>query len=245
MNCITIGDVHGRNAWKEFIYLDNNMNNCLIGKTIDKLIFVGDYVDSWDCSNLEILSNLKEIIDLKKKYPDNVILLWGNHDVAYLNFDSKISGFRYEMAPDLNQIFRENINLFQLAYQYKNTIWTHAGIHRGWWKYYVEPIIDGSNKTRYYPFIDHQGNIADILNLMFEFNEPILYMISTHRGGSSKVGGPLWADKNEIYKKPLFGYHQIVGHTSINKPKTYDFQNNTKVTFCDCLEYGLYYKCNL
>jgi hypothetical protein len=59
-------------------------------------------------------------------------------------------------------------------------------------------------------------------------------MIGHHRGGHDDVGGPLWADKIETYTKPLNGYHQIVGHTPVPYPKTYDFFDLTKVTYCDC-----------
>lgn len=239
MRFLTIGDVHGRNKWQKAVYRFDDKGNvidCLLGKEIDKVIFVGDYVDSWDLSNMDILSNLVAIINLKKDYPDNVELLWGNHDVAYLNMDGGISGFRSAMAPDLNRIFNENRELFNLAYQYKNTIWTHAGIHKGWWSYYALPVIEGKKVVRWSEFLDDCKNIADYLNVMFNFNFEDIYMVSHHRGGYNKVGGPLWADKIEIYSKPLSGYHQVVGHTPVNYPKTYDFYDLTKVTFADCMD---------
>ena len=50
----------------------------------DRFIFMGDYVDSPDIDNLSMKKNLMDIIGLKKKYPDKVVLLWGNHDIHYL-----------------------------------------------------------------------------------------------------------------------------------------------------------------
>ena len=70
---------------------------------------------------------------------------------------------------------------------------------------------------------------------MFEFNYDPIFAVSHHRGGKSKEGGPLWADKVELYTKPLKGFHQVVGHTKVPNIKTYDFKENTKVTFVDCL----------
>lgn len=234
MRFVTIGDVHGRDNWKKAVYQNDK---CLLGNGIDKVIFIGDYVDSFDLSNSEIFTNLIEIIELKRKYPDNVVLLWGNHDVAYLNYDGRISGFRYEMAPDLNILFRENIELFSLAYQYQHVIWTHAGIHRGWWNQYVQPVISRKKETRFSEFLGEMKTIAGYLNLMFEFNYEPLFLISHYRGGSSQVGGPLWADKKEVYSKPLPGYHQVVGHTPVGEVKTYDFYDLTQLTFCDCKDF--------
>jgi len=238
MKIVTIGDVHGHDKWKNAVYRINEDTGeimyCNINFTINKVVFLGDYVDDWGLSNVEILHNLKEIIQLKKDYPDNVELLLGNHDVAYIMNDNGISGHRPEMGPDLYQLFHENRDLFKIAYQYKNTIWTHAGIHKGWYQYHVQPILNGTEETRFRDFLGDCKNIADLLNLMYEFKHPAIFMVSHHRGGHNKVGGPLWADKIETYTKPLAGYHQIVGHTPVPCPRTYDFYDLTKVTYCDC-----------
>lgn len=233
----TIGDVHGHKEWKNAVYLfdeQNNIKECLIGKGVDKVIFLGDYVDDWELKNEVIYNNLIEIINLKKKYPDNVILLWGNHDVAYLR-DEWVSGHRPEMKADLVEIFRKNLKLFQLAYQQDNIIWTHAGIHKGWWKYYAEPALEGKKETRFAPFVVLCENIADKLNLMMEFNYENIFMVGLCRGGIDKVGGPLWADKREIYDNPLPNFEQIVGHNPVKKPMKYEKNNRTSITFCDCL----------
>ena len=250
MKFLTIGDVHGLDKWKNAIYRINEDTGeemyCYLDNIIDKAIFVGDYVDAFDISNVIILHNLKEIIQLKKDYPDKVVLLMGNHDVAYLKHDHGISGHRPEMGPDLYQLFHENRDLFQLAYQYGSTIWTHAGIHEGWWMYYVQPILDGKTNTRFTPFLGECKNIADVLNLMYDFNYEPLYMCGHQRGGYDKQGGPLWAHKTEIYQKPLPGYHQVVGHNPVACPKTYDFHDLTKITFCDSLPVcDTFYKINL
>jgi predicted MPP superfamily phosphohydrolase len=238
MRIVTIPDVHGHDRWKNAVYRINEDTDeimyCRLGMTIDRVVFLGDYVDARGRTNNQILNNLLEIIQLKKDYPDNVILLWGNHDTAYVR-NENISGFRPDMYHDLNELFRENRNLFQLAYQEGHNIWTHAGIHRGWWQYFVQPVLDEKTNTRFTPYLKDCKNIADILNLMFEFNYDPIFMVSHLRGGHDKVGGPLWADKQEIYTKPLAGYHQIVGHNAVNRVITYDFHDLTKLTFCDCL----------
>jgi len=245
MRIVTIGDVHGRDNWLNAVYkLDDKgvPTECLIGKELDMVIFLGDYVDSFDKKDAEVLSNLNNIIQLKKDYPDNVILLLGNHDLAYICQNYLISGFRFSMMHDLFALFQVNKKLFQIAFQIKNTIWTHAGIHKGWWNLYVKPYITGKKEDRFSNKLINCKNQADYLNLMYAFNYEPLYMISYYRGGTSKVGGPVWADRREVYTKPLEGLYQVVGHTPVNEVKTYNFPKiNVTLTFCDCLEHDKFY----
>jgi len=147
----------------------------------------------------------------------------------------------------LNELFTTNQNLFQYAFQVKNYLWTHAGVHRGWYQFNIEQqkyIIRDGHKLEWLE-LEKDGNVADILNFCFEAKHQPLFDCGFYRGGRAKVGGPLWADKIEVYKKPLDGYHQIVGHTRIKEIKHYNqyANKNTTVTFLDCMhiEYDNYY----
>ena len=72
MKTLTVGDLHGKDVWKEIDTI-----------RYDKIIFVGDYVDCFTTSNVEIKHNLEQIIRYKKDNMDKVVLLLGNHDVQY------------------------------------------------------------------------------------------------------------------------------------------------------------------
>lgn len=223
---LSIGDVHGFDTWKKFGDIQNLLDNPKLKVyDYDYYVFVGDYVDSFTKTNMEILDNLKEIIKLKKNHKDRVILLWGNHDIQYLTSyrEHGCSGYRPEAYFDLHELFRKNRNLFQLAFQIDNYIWTHAGIHRGWYEY---------------EFPYKSKNIADDLNKAFEENNKSIFNVGYMRGGRNDVGGPLWADMQETSKKPLKGYHQIVGHTRINELKRVIKDDNTSVTYIDYIEDG-------
>ncbi|MCK9476576.1 MAG: metallophosphoesterase [Candidatus Muirbacterium halophilum] len=247
LRVITVGDVHGFDTWKvplNYFRPDEEETNLHL---YDYIVFVGDYVDEWDMNDAQIYKNLVEIIELKKKYPEKVILLLGNHDIHYIYKDgNKCTGFRESMYMQLNQLFTENQKLFQLAFQYKNYLWTHAGLHKGWWKFQVEDqkfVIRDGEKLEWLE-IDKTGNVADILNFCYEARHQPIFDCGWARGGRQKVGGPLWADKNETYKKPLEGYHQIVGHTRIKEIKHYDnYKGDTSMTYVDCMhiEYNNYY----
>lgn len=239
MKILSIGDVHGRDSWKFAINYWDDLDNSI--NEYDKIVFVGDYVDSFDIDDLVMINNLLNIIELKKKYPEKIVLLWGNHDIQYLFGENKYlcSGFRKSIFITLHQIFTENRDLFQLAYQYKNYLWTHAGLHRGWYKQWIEDkkyIIRGGEVKDYLP-IDKTGNEADILNFCFEARHDAIFHVGWSRSGNQKVGGPLWADKNETYRKPVLGLHQIIGHSHVDSIKHYqNYQNSlTSTTYIDCM----------
>jgi hypothetical protein len=210
-----IGDIHGSKLWKVFIQ----------DTSVDHWIFLGDYVDSFNVDNMTIKSNLIDIIRFKKDDVDNVTLLLGNHDIQYIfNPNYICSGFRPEISFDLQQIFEEDRKLFQASYQVDNYLFTHAGVHKGFYKFEVEPHIE-----------EDDINLADTLNRMYEMNMKQLFNIGYLRGGPHSVGGIFWADKVRTSEKPLKGYHQVIGHTRIDKITTINKDETTSITYCDCL----------
>ncbi len=109
----------------------------------DLIIFLGDYVDSFVLDDKSIISNFREIIRLKKKYPKKVKLLIGNHETSYLFPAYRASGYRPSMAKIVVKLLTQNAGLFQLAYQLGNILWTHAGIHQGFYDLKIKSgIID-------------------------------------------------------------------------------------------------------
>ena len=213
MKTISIGDIHGRLDWK---VIDPNK--------YDKIIFVGDYTDSFTISDSQITNNLLDIIQFKKDNLDKVILLWGNHDLQYLfNYNGfGCTGYRPQMYKELNKIFNDNKNLFQMSYEYGNTIWTHAGIHERWFKYHFKYFIGDS--------------ISERLNNAFNIKYNALFNIGYVRGGYHSEGGPFWADITELKANSFRNMNQIVGHNRVEKiTKIYNY--NKEVVFIDTLEY--------
>lgn len=214
INTQVFGDIHCSDIWKKYIDL-----------SCDKIVFLGDYVDSYIYSNEQMINNLKDIIQFKLDNLDKVVLLYGNHEFNYLyphTNEFKCSGLRPEIQYDIYDILHPNKNLFQNAYQIEDVIFTHAGIQHNW---FVE---------RYKGDIDK--NIADQLNKPKDkWQEITLHDVGYLRGGMRcNVGGIFWCDRQEL-KKPLQGFKQIVGHTPVDKPKQHTTKN-AEVLFCDCLE---------
>lgn len=219
-NILAIGDIHGRSIWKDII------KHYINYERINKIVFVGDYVDSFDISADEQIKNLRDIINFKLQNKNSVELLIGNHDIQYYLPLTKLimvkcSGFQEEKYFDYHNIFRNYKELFNISYQFKNYIFTHAGIHRGWYNY------------RFKEFHLENETLSQSLNREFHLENDVLFDCGYKRGGSFKSGGPLWADKSETYSKPLTGYHQIIGHTITSNIKYYKKNSDTSVTYID------------
>jgi len=223
----SIGDIHGRDTWMNFTHgspanfaewkksIENNTEYTkdALYDTFDKIIFVGDYVDSFDVSNGDMTTNLENIILFKKTYPDKVVLLIGNHDLQYIVSDQRCSGYRPVMRQIFNDLFHQNRDLFQLAFSLKNTIWTHAGITEGWLDEFHQIISkpDGRFYEVYKEIED--ASIEEKLNTAWKHKLSALFTVDSESGGISKWAGPLWVRPNTLNAFALPSFFQIVGHT--------------------------------
>jgi predicted MPP superfamily phosphohydrolase len=214
MKILVISDIHGRKDWK-----NNDFDK------YDKIIFLGDYVDSFTISSEDILDNLNQIVELKKKNQDKIILLYGNHDLMYkFNGEDmyRCSGYRHEYALALKPIFNEK-DIFQAAYQYGNTLFTHAGLNRCFFKELQKFCKEIELKD---------NNYAWYLNEIFKYKPNLLSTVSHYRGGWHEHGGPFWADMREFSKYTIIeNLNQIVGHTPVKK-----IEKKLNMIFCDCFD---------
>lgn len=202
---IVISDIHGRTFWEKAIK----------GNEDEEIIFLGDYLDPYGYEGIsfnDAFSNFEKIIEFKKAHKDNVILLLGNHDCHYLEYISPCSRYDYINASKICKILKDNLDLFQLAYEKKingkNYIFSHAGILSGWVK--NNPLIfKGCNSSNIVSKINSLFSKGDI-DLMIGLED-----INTFRGGNSHYGSIIWADVREFLdeKKSFPNTYQIFGHT--------------------------------
>ena len=97
---VVIGDVHGLTTWKDVV--KNHQGS--------QFVFLGDYCDPYeDIEPDELIKNLRSIIQFKKRHPNDVILLLGNHDMHYLSEDF-VTCTRYDerIAPRIKRILTNN-----------------------------------------------------------------------------------------------------------------------------------------
>jgi hypothetical protein len=179
-----------------------------------------------------MLHNLEEIISLKTAFPKKVKLLLGNHENSYLFRQYRTTGYRYTIGEKVCALLKNNLSLFQVAWQHKNYLWTHAGIHS---EYYTQKMMPQVRKE--------DENIAATLERLYKEEYPPLFEIGPERGGwnDNSNGGIFWLDSSRLVKNPLRGYHQIVGHTPVETIEHYrpdENDPNTSVTLCDCIDRG-------
>ena len=197
MKTIFLGDTHGRSLWKDIIAKE----------TPDRVVFIGDYFDSFDIGSAEQQFNFKEIIAFKESAQYEVILLIGNHDYHYYPGGETYSGYQHGAAPAIKQLLEENKHHMQMCYQLDNILCSHAGIGHNW-------LVE---QEKY-----ESGSIADFVNDIWNY-KPIRFMFyGFDPYGDNKTQTPIWirpksllaGNKETFLKKD---YIQIAGHTQVNK----------------------------
>ena len=197
MKTIVLGDTHGRNIWKEIVFQEK----------ADRVIFIGDYFDSFNIGPAEQMFNFREIIDFKEKGECEVILLIGNHDFHYYPGGETYSGYKAGAAPAIRQILQENNHHIQMCYQLDNVLFTHAGIGHDWLVY--------QNKYE-------SGSIADFVNDIWKYQPNRFMFYGIDQYGNTKTQTPIWirpqaliaGNRDTFLKKE---YIQVVGHTQVRK----------------------------
>lgn len=229
---VIVPDVHSRDFWREPV-------KKALSDTDAKIVFLGDYVDpyprefcdysndeddkfiydhikSWEDLSNYTVKTLSDIIELKKEYPDRVILLLGNHDCGYL-IGSHICSCRHErpnVSRVIEKLFDENRDLFQLAHEDIindiHYIFSHAGINK---KFAWDCFFEEAN----------EDNVVTLFNqALKEDNYSILHynlgLYSFWRGARSRTYGSLiWADAREWMQgeEDAYGF-SVVGHTQLS-----------------------------
>lgn len=208
MKITVIGDIHGHNSWKKISEQESNS---------DKIIFLGDYFDSFSVSPDVQLSNFKEIVQFKNDYLDKVELLLGNHDGSYCLNNNKCSGYNKYTHSIIGSLLYDLVNdsIVKLCYKHDNFIFSHAGITKTWCRNNNIIINDKIDKS--------------INNLIFNNRDALLFQGSDFYG-DNVTQSLLWVRPKSLSLDNIDNYWQIVGHTH------YDFiKFNNNCVICDSL----------
>jgi len=120
MRLIAIGDIHGRDTWKQVLQ-ENEWDIC---------VFLGDYFDSFDIDADAQVKNFEEIIRLKMKGSKIVSTLMGNHDLHYLLEGERYSG--YQDNPKVHATLKRYGHHLVKACKFDELLFSHAGITKTW-----------------------------------------------------------------------------------------------------------------
>jgi len=205
MRTIVLGDIHGLNSWKSAIEKSQP----------SRVIFIGDYFDSFDISGVEQIDNFKQIIRYKEDNPQiEVVLLIGNHDHHYfpeIGYDGT-SGFQSKISPSITRVLDENRHHLQMAYSFENFLFTHAGVS----PVFMDEVF-GENKWSVETVASDVNEVWKYKPLAFSFN-------GFEASGDNTCQTPIWIrprslmSANKHHPKGLKkDYVQIVGHTSMKR----------------------------
>ena len=231
MKLVAIGDIHGRNIWKQIVAKEHDA---------DEFVFVGDYFDSFTVKGPDQINNFLDIIEFKKQSKVPVTLLIGNHDHHYYPGvdDSGTSGYQTLLAPSIKHVVGDNKQYLQAAYQVGEFVFTHAGLSSEW----LDDTIKDWN-------VD---NVVEKVNELFQYQPgKIAYRSYKQIGdqvygaqgyGNESFQGLIWirpsalmnANKKTLRKKII----QVVGHTPQDTIDIKGKSTGGRYYFIDTLEYG-------
>jgi predicted phosphodiesterase len=203
MKTVVIGDIHGRDCWKQIV----------IDEQPDRVIFIGDYFDSYDdYTAAEQMWNFEQIINFKlirESVQSEVIILVGNHDFHYMDGSEHYSGYQFGAAPGINDLLFNNMKHMQMAYEMGGFLFTHAGVSYDWYTYWMKMLhLEGDN-------------IADNINEMWKASSRPFRFAGFNPYGDSKESSPIWIRPKSLQKANRDTFRdqfiQVVGHTQQKK----------------------------
>lgn len=199
MKTIVLGDIHGRLDWFDIYQLEKP----------DLTIFLGDYVSTHeDISSDQQCSNLEDIMSFKESNSDQVIMLFGNHDLQHLGYYwAECSGldrgvYRWMSQRSVADRFEK---CTQAIYIQDNIIFSHAGVSKKWWEnqFMGEPTKENLLKLN-------------------EIEPCIMYAFTPERYsdycGTSITQPPVWIRPESLLRSHVEGWDQVVGHTRLERP---------------------------
>jgi predicted MPP superfamily phosphohydrolase len=216
---ICLGDIHGRDIWKHIVSKENP----------DRIIFIGDYFDSFDYNTEKQMNNFLDICAYKRTGGKEVIMLIGNHDFHYFPEigDTGTSGYQRGAAKSIEHIINENRDLLQIAYSFDNFLFTHAGVSNTFL----------FRATSLHP--NYEGlTISEILNELFKYKSWAFEFNGKNPYGDDITQSCIWIRPKSLMKDAKNikkEYIQIVGHTQQNQIDIKGKSTGGKYYFIDTL----------
>lgn len=248
MKIAVIGDIHSRSNWQK-IDLEQ----------YDRVVFMGDYFDpyTYNISYDARWDNFQKILELKKKDPFKVILLFGNHDFHYLpSIQEKYSRYDNVMALDpkfrvgetFEKLLHDGVLLLGYAMQGTNLFFSHATISVPWYNTHI--LGKSRSEREEAPVLA----IPDLEEARLEL-EAAMHTIPIESYGFTDASwdvygydpsnGPLWWRCMDQYgtglqeENILRGIFQVNGHTQVRDLWVVE-RNGIQVALVDILEQDKY-----
>lgn len=179
MKTLFVGDTHG---CREVI------QHALNSPYPDRVVFMGDYLDSFNRSVEEQVNTLHLVLNVCEDNPGKYIGLLGNHELSYLDREMRASGFNTETHYHVIHLEDRIKRILKPFVWIDEWLVSHAGVSQTLLKNLQMPVDEYLERG--------------------DFNQ-----IGVARGGWSEVGGLFWCDFNREFE-PVCGLNQVVGHSN-------------------------------
>jgi hypothetical protein len=203
---VFLGDIHGRTIWEDILKEEQDAA---------RIVFVGDYFDSFNIGGVAQLYNFLKIVEYKKNSDKEVVLLFGNHDYHYMPgfIGSGYSGYQAGLAYQFREAISNNLEHFKMCYLFDDILCSHAGISYIW----LQDTF-GLEKDEDW-FMENISDTVDMINEYFKYRPTIFDFNGINSYGDDVWQTPIWirpaslmkANKETLKKKVI----QIVGHTGV------------------------------
>lgn len=217
MKVLFVGDVHCKQS-----YVLPFVDKVVKSYNVDKVVFLGDYVDDWYVPNEVLVRELNFQVEWYSKNRNNVqvVNLIGNHDWSYLCKSRTVaSGHRYDIERSVK--YRLNKLDLKVSDTVSDFLVTHAGVTSQWMS------CSGMSS------LSSVDEVSRYLNELKYSDVDKINSCSSHRGGTDEFGSMLWADRDEIELDSSLPFSQIVGHTPVSHVSSFVSDNGKVVKFCD------------
>ena len=204
MKVLVIPDVHGSHNWEQAKQIID---------TVDKVVFIGDYVDSWENKWPDQGENLNNIFKFARENPDKVDVLWGNHDWSYFSqsrYGYQVSGHQPLHSTEISSLLNANKDILKVAVCYDDWVFSHAGITHAWVTTFKGDCEAEGIKFEEEDFFE-QLNVAarnHVIDELFDWH-------GFFSGcGDEPCQGPLWVRPGSLLSNAEYPM-QVVGHTEV------------------------------
>lgn len=215
-----VGDLHCKQE-----YVLPYVSKLVESQKVDKIVFLGDYVDDWNVPDKYVVRALDAQVAWYNEWCNKVgvVNLCGNHDWSYFHKDKYVaSGHRHDIERSIR--YRLNKLNLQMCCVVDKYLVTHAGVTSEWLDYVgcAEENVDAKS-------------LSNSINLLFDMTDTRLNSCGPSRGGRD-VAGPLWCDAYEdLDNMDGFGVSQIVGHSPVSCVCCNTNKDGTVTYVCDTM----------
>ena len=225
MKILVVPDIHG--SWLNAItFIEKNKDK------VDKVITLGDYVDDWDedVNGPVMIEGFNKLCSMARAEPDKFCICIGNHDNSYISETregSNCSGHHWEYAEQYEKMFKDNMDIINVAYLLDGILFSHAGVSQRW---YIQNIgyynnihkFDRVPKKIMKEYL-HWNDVSRDINKYY-FDDMTFSLVNPETEEDKQRVKDYFKYQNDAHKKAADLYSLMDKKYGFNKIRSYNFK---------------------